>query len=611
MVPSAQATPRPTSESLVRTAVLAALLLPGVSTCTPTPPAQPGVANETDPVWVAQATPHAKVAVVFVHGVFGDTRATWTHSSGETFFRLLKAQPELGPKVDIFAFGFTSNMFVDGSLDIREAANRLHDSLQYKGVLDYPTIVFAAHSMGGLVVLRELLTRREMLSKVPLVVLYSTPQEGAQISSVAKHVAHNPALEQMVPGDRNAYLQQLNDDWRSLPARPHVACAYEKLPTYGMLIVPWTSATRFCDGAPSAIEADHIQIAKPDRLEHPSVVVLVNALSTYVLGVNLAAKLETPDFTPEGDHLVLSMTGSGKAPARLVNSGGAKLSYTLAQIDPLLHVWPDDTPRELSAGTTQLMHAALSFGADRAEYRFVLQSDAAPALTVIARVGNLAELREQLRALRAEAFTDMSAALRAPEMSARLASAEAEAAVAGVVKKTIARRRPELPESMQWVLAASLLETSNLPRIAASALRSATGLSPALARSSSAQLLATAIAAQAGEAPVFAISRPPTLTPEYLRVHEAVDDGSALELARGLQRIPALKAYGLSLQGDVLAASGDAQSALTAYEQAAAIATTPSLSNRIRVLRAPDAPPGPSNTPRGPVTPFRVNPGVR
>ena len=67
------------------------------------------------------------VAVVFVHGLFGDTLGTWTHANGGTFFKYLKASPQVGAQVDVFAFGFTSKMLGSGSLDIREAANKLHE----------------------------------------------------------------------------------------------------------------------------------------------------------------------------------------------------------------------------------------------------------------------------------------------------------------------------------------------------------------------------------------------------------------------------------------------------------------------------------------------------
>ncbi len=581
---------------IVATALLASCHEP------PAPPAVPAIANATDPQWVTQSTPHARVAVVFVHGIFGDTLGTWTNASGETFFRLLKAQPTVGAQVDVFAFGFTSNMFKQGSFDIREAANKLHDSLQYKGVLDYPTIVFVAHSMGGLVVLRDLLTRREMLDKVPLLVFYATPQEGAQIAAIAEHVARNPALAQMVPADGNAFLQQLNDDWKSLPVRPHVSCAYEKLPTDGVPIVPWTSATRFCDGAASAIDADHSGIVKPDRLEHPSVVVLVNALNQYVVGKNLTAKLETPDFVPEGDHLVFHLSDpSMRGTARLVNTGGSKLTFTLAQVsDPHLYLSPDDTPREIAARQTQPMHALLTFGAKAAEYRFVLQSDVAPDQVVAVRVDNIAELGKKQAALLQSVSSDIDARLADRATVSRLASlppgeskAAAEAEVVGAVHNAIARENPDLPESAQWVLAASLLEASNWPQLAATALRRAERLSPATARSSSARWLAGAIAAQSGDTRVFAGVETPkvnlTDVPRTDVVAQLVEQGQAdalRQLALRLQQIPSLKPYGLSLEGDLWAAKGDKQAARNAYSSAATLDRSPSLSRRMSDLES-------------------------
>ena len=570
----------------------------------PAPPETPVVANETDPQWVTRNAPHAKVAVVFVHGIFGDTLGTWKNDNGETFFRLLTAQPDVGPQLDIFAFGFTSQMFKAGSFDIREAANKLHESLQYKEVLDYPTVVFVAHSMGGLVVLRYMLTHREIIEKVPLVMLYSAPQEGAQIASIANNVARNPALAQMFPADRNGYLQQLNDDWKSLPARPHVSCAYEKLPTFGILIVPWTSATRYCDGAATAIEADHIGVVKPDRVEHDSLVVLVNALRQYVVGKNLTAKLETPDFIPEGDHLTFRLTDPfGRSAARLVNAGGSKLKFTLAQVsDPNLLLWPDDTPREISAKQTQLMHVALGFGARSAEYRFVLQSDVSTDQPVVVRVANIADLRRMQARIIESASGNINSLLADPNSVKRLASLapgdpKAADEVVSVVRNAIARENPKLPESAQWVLTASLLSASNWPQLAANSLRRAENLSAGVAKSSSTRWLAGAIAAQSGDAQVFANAETPHVSLEEVPkadvLRQIVKEGQGDTLrqtAIRLQKIPSLKFYGLSLEGDFWAAAGDKQAAQNAYASAASLESSPSLSRRITDL-------GPSKTP--------------
>jgi hypothetical protein len=281
--------------------------------------------SNPDPHWVVQQKPRAKVALVYVHGVTGDMVGTWTASNGKTFFDLVNENDATKGKADAFVFGFPSHFFKAGSFDIREAANRLHLQLKTQGVLDYPAIVFVAHSMGGLVVMRELLTNRDILPKVPVVVFYATPMEGSLIAALGKEFSPNSALAQMTPADGNALLQSLSDDWRSVPdgGRPHVRCAYEKTPVGPAMIVPWSSATRFCEGAPPAIEASHITIVKPDRPGADAILVLVSALNDYVLNKSLEAKLETPDFTPEGDAAVFVLRDVvGKQSARLVNSGG-------------------------------------------------------------------------------------------------------------------------------------------------------------------------------------------------------------------------------------------------------------------------------------------------
>jgi hypothetical protein len=50
------------------------------------------------------------------------------------------------------------------------------------------------------------------------------------------------------------------------------------------------------------IEATHSSIVKPDRPGADAIVYLANALNDYVLGKNLEAKLETPDFSTEGSQ---------------------------------------------------------------------------------------------------------------------------------------------------------------------------------------------------------------------------------------------------------------------------------------------------------------------
>lgn len=559
------------------------------------PEGAPPPANTTDPHWVAQHTPPAKIAVVFVHGIFGDTVGTWTHAGGTSMFDLIRQNPAIGPKVDLLAFGYTSNMLTAGSLDVQEAANLLHARLQFHGVFDYPAIVFVTHSMGGLVVLRELLTQRAILPKVKGLVFYGTPQEGAQISQIAKMVANNPALEQMLPADRNGYLRLLNDEWRSLPSRPPVRCAYEKRPTYGVLIVPWESATRFCDGAPVAIDADHLQLVKPDRAGHDAMVVLANALDEFVLNERLTATLELPDFSPEGDTRVFTLRDPfGRESARLVNGGGTPLRYTVAQVDPDLFVWPDDTPKELPANSTGTMRFALGLGASATEYRFTLTSDVTPPVPVVVKVPDLAALAGARELLAREVSTAVTGLLEREGTRFRAAPAgtpDVLDAVTRAARDVVVRRSPDLPESAAWVVTADLMDAGNWQGLAIRALRQAEAASPATARSPNVQRLAGLVGAQAGEARVFVEAptpRVPPATGERLQPFTTAGAADAATvLAAAMRDIPTLKAQGLSLDGDLQRAKGNPRGAQQFYSEAAAIRATPSVTRRLERVQRP------------------------
>jgi pimeloyl-ACP methyl ester carboxylesterase len=361
--------------------------------------------NATDPQWVSRRPDGAKIAVVFVHGLFGDTLGSWTADNKATFFQLLKDDPNVGDRVHTFAFGFTSDMLrgdAAGSLDIREAANKLHQVLQYHRVLEYEAVVFVAHSMGGLVVLREILNHPELVPKVPLVTLFATPQEGAQIARIGDLLLKNPALRQLVPADGNGFLQQLSDDWTRLARKPHVVCGYEKAPTYDTaMVVEWSSSTRFCSEPGVAIGgASHLTLVKPDRATHDSVMLLVNAISQHVVGRLFGAKLETPDFKSEGDYLVYELR-SIEATARLVNVGRANLIINVAEVsDRKLFLTPREMPLDVPGQQMKALGINLLLGADADRYEFILKTNEPSQRRVIVRIPDRRALQAQAAVLR-------------------------------------------------------------------------------------------------------------------------------------------------------------------------------------------------------------------
>jgi pimeloyl-ACP methyl ester carboxylesterase len=553
-----------------------------------------GSTTDPDPHWVVQQKPQAKVALVYVHGIIGDMIGTWTAPNGKTFFDLVNENASTKGKADAFVFGFPSYILKAGSFDIREAANRLHERLESSGILSYPAVVFVAHSMGGLVVLRELMTHREVLEKVPVAVFYATPQEGSQITLIAQQLSPDSALAQMTPAQGNDLLKTLSDEWNSISPdkRPHVRCAYEKLATGPTIIVPWSSATRFCEGSPAAIEANHVGIVKPDRPEADSIIVLVNALNEYVLNKELEAKLETPDFIAEGSNEVFLISDSlGKSTARLVNSGGTSVKFTLAEVSPYLYVWPDDTPRDLGAHATANLGFLPKSGSHDKEYRLILRTPIAPDQNVIVRIANQAALDADRNELTSSVLRQISTVLSQPSEVQHSQTSPDNAgqsdAIVATVREEVARKIPNAPASVQWVYSADLLASLNWPSLSVRALTKAEAESRSVVQMPSVQALAGVVSAQSGQTQIFANSKTPIVNPEAVRLSydsfSAVNGANAAlasNLATQMQHVPALKALGLSLQGDVQRAQGDFAAASVAYDASAAIRPTPSVTHR-------------------------------
>ena len=590
--------------------------------------ADAAVANRTDPHWVYRHAPHARVAVVFIHGLFGDTNGTWTPATPADagFFNLLHAAPGVGDKVDIFAFGFTSKMFGSGSLNVREAASSLEESLKANGVLDYDSLVFVAHSMGGLVALRYLVRHRAELERVPLVVLYASPMDGADIASIARHVASNPALAQMFDGDGNEFLATLNEDWAAIPAerRPKVRCAYETARTGPVMVVPRRSATRWCEGNLVAVGgANHIDIVKPDRATHPSMLVLANALDEVVFGTARQPLVQAPDFRENaaGEWLYDFRAGSAANRAALVNAGPRALSYRIGRAsDDKLLVTPRPTPRPIPVGGREELELfLLEPGQPRPEYTFELDIAPMGPRTVRVRVDDPAALQRMHASMSEAALAgagDFAEANR--DRLNQLPESEQQQALADAARRSLSRWYGDLPESAQWLLTANALAATPFDSLSAAALRKVEDSAPAVAEAPAVQAIARDVARRSNLR-VFRDIEP--ASPQAGQDRESAtgsDAGARDNPAQGdagasmsgeapassvhliqqantprlraaatqLQGVSSQRQASLVLQGDLHRSIGQAEAAHAAYETAASISATPAVRQRLRVVDA-------------------------
>lgn len=560
--------------------------------------------NSEAPQWVVRHPPGKRpdTVLIFMHGIFGDTLGTWKNAkAGKHFYELVAADPRLGDQVDEFAFGFPTTMLKRGSFHIQESADWLYGKLLDQDILQYKRIVIVAHSMGGLVALRALLTHRDLLPKVPLMVFFSTPQEGAQITVLARRLLNNPALDEMLPQDHNGYLQQLDADWKNIDIaqRPHISCAYEKLAIAGIVIVPYASATRYCSEAALAVDADHVDIVKPADVDSPAYVALSNALRKFALAPPASSTvpesviqgtLQTPDFAVADGKAVLKITDPhGKREVHITNLGPGRLRYVLEQFpDRDLFVIPGIGPRYIDEGKTDTINLVVGYQPLKAEYQFILTSSGAPPLPVTVQIENMAAVQAFQREVASSVFDALLAASKEP---GGIPDADS---VTKITANVVSAKYGDRYASSKWLLTAGFLDSVRWPSQTVAALRYAERETPSIVNDSGVQKLAASSAYYAGESRVFESipSDPQTVLATYqvdlnssrptvLFTNDPRLRNQAKELATAFKDKPDLAALGNSIQGDVAYVQGDFLAAASSYDAAFKIHATPSAAERL------------------------------
>jgi hypothetical protein len=205
-------------------------------------------------------------------------------NQGASFPELLESDPEFHNKIDVFVYEYFAPKFGNAN-SIVGLADQFRGSLEDHHVFDdHQYVVFVSHSMGGLVVREFLLNNREHLAEVPMLYFYSTPANGAEVTIAAEKISSNPQLRGMLPLEGNELLQSIQSGWLSWDATKKLRsyCAYETLPTYGVMIVSESSAVALCNQSPDPITANHIDIVKPKDRDDPRYSRLAHALRSVL-----------------------------------------------------------------------------------------------------------------------------------------------------------------------------------------------------------------------------------------------------------------------------------------------------------------------------------------
>ena len=271
-----------------------------------------------------------ETAIVFVHGFTGDVAKTWRRIP-----EFLQADSRLN-EWDLLGFGYQSHLRFDlpglWSSDARleEIAIMLHSRPELSRE-KYRRLAFVAHSMGGLVVQKALVSYEELRNRTSHVVMFGTPSGGltkARFASFWKRQIQN-----MEAGGR--FVTDLREKWESLkldstPPFAFVAVAGET----DQFVPPESSLKPFLPAKGDVIPGNHLTMLDAESAEDPGVQIIIQTLckGAAAQGARSAAKvaIETGEFSDIVRGLWPNRASNpDQVPANLDDYGAVQLAIAL------------------------------------------------------------------------------------------------------------------------------------------------------------------------------------------------------------------------------------------------------------------------------------------
>ncbi|TRX97656.1 hypothetical protein FHL15_001411 [Xylaria flabelliformis] len=271
-----------------------------------------------------EATP--VIDIVFVHGLGGGSRKTWSRTVDPLHFWPKAWLPEDVDfrDVRIHSFGYNADWGErrQSILNIHDFAQSLLGEIKNNPSIrrDNTKLILVGHSMGGCVakkayiLARQDITCKALAERIHSMFFLGTPHRGSDLAGILHSIlmvawGTKPFVNDLLPNC--SILAEINDTFRHYAADLRLWSFYETLPVKMMfaskLVVEKYSATLgYGNEEISSMDADHRHVCKFDNATDPNYRKLRNALTTAIDMIK--AESPTPRETILQLESILGMT---------------------------------------------------------------------------------------------------------------------------------------------------------------------------------------------------------------------------------------------------------------------------------------------------------------
>ncbi|KAI0911092.1 hypothetical protein F4823DRAFT_326306 [Ustulina deusta] len=247
--------------------------------------------------------------LVFVHGLNGGSRSTWSKATDGTFWpQDWLSCDDAFHDVRIHTFGYSSGINRESVLNIQDFASNLLACVHHcPAVASNPgPILFVGHSMGGLVIkkayvlARQILEYNNLADRIRAIFFLATPHQGAGIAQMLTRVlalapGSRPFVNDLLP--QSGMLQAINEEFPRYCQELQLFSFYETQPMYygvgkGLIVEKHCAVMNYPNERRTYLDANHRDVARFSTPGEPSYILVRNALATTIDSQRVSLRLE-------------------------------------------------------------------------------------------------------------------------------------------------------------------------------------------------------------------------------------------------------------------------------------------------------------------------------